>query len=149
VLDNTAPALAEVRALIAQATPVLTALPTATGRAVPAIGAATRAFASVLPILSGLRVYTPDLVAGFFDGFGGSNAGYYDANGHYARIGVEFGPGGGTGLLSLLPQSQPSAYNGYRTGMTARCPGGASEVAAAGANPWPVPGLCQAVQDHP
>jgi phospholipid/cholesterol/gamma-HCH transport system substrate-binding protein len=149
VLDNAAPALAEVRALMAQATPVLSALPPATRRAVPAIGAATRALASVLSIMTGLRVYAPDLVAGFFNGFGGSNAGYYDANGHYARIGVEFGPGGGTGVLSSVPPSQPSAYNGYRTGRTARCPGGASEAAAAGANPWPVAGLCNPAHDQP
>jgi phospholipid/cholesterol/gamma-HCH transport system substrate-binding protein len=149
VLGNTAPALAEVRALIAQATPILTALPAATRRAVPAIAAATRAFASVISILAGLRVYAPDLVAGFFNGFGGSNAGYYDANGHYARIAVEFGPGGGTGLLSSVPPTQPSAFNGYRTGRTARCPGGASEAAAAGANPWPVPGLCNPAHDQP
>jgi hypothetical protein len=116
---------------------------------VPAIAAATRAFASVMSILGGLRVYAPDLVAGFFSGFGGSNAGYYDANGHYARIAVEFGPGGGTGILSSVPQSQPSAFNGYRTGRTARCPGGASEAAAAGANPWPVPGLCNPAHDQP
>jgi phospholipid/cholesterol/gamma-HCH transport system substrate-binding protein len=149
VLDNTVPTLAEVRALIAQATPVLSALPSATRRAVPAIGAATQAFASVLSMLAGLRVYAPDLVAGFFNGFGGSNAGYYDANGHYARIAVEFGPGGGTGVLSSVPPTQPSSFNSYRTRRTARCPGGASGAAAAGANPWPVPGLCNPAQDQP
>jgi phospholipid/cholesterol/gamma-HCH transport system substrate-binding protein len=90
-----------------------------------------------------LRPYSPDLIAGLFSGFGGSMSGYYDANGHYARI--EFMYGGGSqpgGVEPPLP--------GYQTGLTARCPGGAVEPAPDRSNPWTDPGtdgLCDPKQD--
>ncbi len=146
VLTNDAPAVAQLRGLLPQATHALGALPAARAKAAPAIAAGTQALAALQPMLDAFRPYAPDLVAGLFNGFGGANSGYYDANGHFSRIALELGPGGQFGMLTPTPAPAPG---GYRTGLTARCPGAASEPAAAGANPWLVPGICDAKQGFP
>ena len=46
----------------------------------------TAALGPVMPILEGFRAYAPEVVAGFFEGFGGSEGGYYDSNGHDVRV---------------------------------------------------------------
>ena len=100
-------------------------------------------------MVSGLRPYGPDLIGGFFNGFGGATAGYYDANGHYVRISVQ---GSSNSLPHLLPvpEGTPGPITGgYRTGLTARCPGAAEEAAPDGSNPWvPDESLCDPKQNH-
>jgi len=97
-------------------------------------------------MITGLRPYTPDLVAGLFLGFGGSGGGYYDANGHYARVQLMAGAGA---LPGLVPTPPSGSLAGYQTGRRARCPGGATTPHADGSNPWPdgAPNICNPAHD--
>ena len=80
---------------------------------------------------------------GLFNGFGGVTSGFYDANGHFARIASEFGAASASGSGSLIPTPPAGDLAGLRTGLTARCPGSAVEPAADGSNPWvDDPSLC-------
>ena len=98
-----------------------------------------------LPIAAELRPYTPDLIGGLFDGFGGNTGGYYDANGHYARISFQSSAYSGTGLASLLPlPDHTDGLVGFRKDVNRRCPGAATQALADGSNPY-VPDL-QVVQ---
>ena len=99
-------------------------------------------------MITGLRPYAPDLVAGLFLGFGGSTAGYYDANGHYARVQLMSGPGS---LPGLLPRPPGRSDGGYEVGRDARCPGAATEPHRDGSNPWPegAGSACDREDGHP
>jgi phospholipid/cholesterol/gamma-HCH transport system substrate-binding protein len=123
-----------MRAMVPDARAALEPLPRLQKAAAPALASGTRALGDSLPMIRGLRPYTPELVAGLFLGFGGSTAGYYDANGHYARIHLQVGPGGLTGLSQKPPGDR---QGGYRTSSDSRCPGAAEEAAPDGSNPWP------------
>jgi phospholipid/cholesterol/gamma-HCH transport system substrate-binding protein len=133
------PAIAQIRALLPQAAGVL--------RGVPALDrAASPALTSTTPVVAGLRPYGPDFIGGLFNGFGGAAGGYYDANGHYLRIQLNGAPSSFPGLLPTPDFSLPS--DGYRTGITARCPGAAEEPAPDGSNPWiPDLGLCDPAEN--
>ena len=147
VTRDALPAFAQVQALLPDARRALAPIPALARQAAPALATGTKALAQLSPIAAGLRPYSPDMIAGLFAGFGGSMSGSYDANGHYARIQFVYGAGSQPGGLGP-PPSGPFA--GYRTGMDARCPGGAVEPAADGSNPWnPAPGttLCNPAQD--
>jgi len=80
----------------------------------------------------GLRAYAPDLVGGFFNGFGGATGGYYDATATTPYLAA--GAQSSFPVAADQPNGPTSA--GYRTGLTARCPGGAEEPAPDGSNPW-------------
>lgn len=143
------PTVAAVRALIPGAEAALAALPGVVGQATPAIRSLISALVRVTPILSGLRPYAPDMVAGFFNGVVGSAAGSYDANGHYLHTEV-LAQGGGsslTGLLNALSghagaaPSGPGPTGGERTGLLAPCPGGGNPPATDASNPWTSPDL--------
>jgi phospholipid/cholesterol/gamma-HCH transport system substrate-binding protein len=152
VARHAIPAVSQVRAILPGARDALSRLPALERTAVPAMRSGTTAIRAVLPVVTGARPYTPDLIAGLFNGFGGSTAGYYDANGHYARIMLEVGQGGGTGALATLAGVSGPGFNGYRTGLLARCPGGAVEPAADASNPFVPPdavGLCNPKDNHP
>jgi phospholipid/cholesterol/gamma-HCH transport system substrate-binding protein len=158
--NNAVPTIAGVEALVPSARTALLALPPAEKRATPAVRSLTSAIGPVTPILSGLRPYIPDFVAGFFDGVGGSGGGYYDANGHYGRISVII-QGGGTslnGVLGLLGGLTGSLgpLNGAQSHLVARCPGGGAPPAPGGSNAWStgidtlpgIPPICNPANDQ-
>ncbi len=136
------PTINGVEALVPGAEKALRALPPAEKKATPAVNSLTSALKGITPILSGLRPYMPEVVSGFFEALAGSESGYYDANGHFARIEPLLSPTSlVTDLLELLGGT-PSLLNGLtgiQTGVLARCPGGAVPTAQAGGNPWSTP----------
>jgi phospholipid/cholesterol/gamma-HCH transport system substrate-binding protein len=141
IAANAEPAIAQIRALLPQATKVLRGVPALDKAATPSLASTTTALRELLPIVAGLRTYSPDFIAGLFNGFGGSAGGYYDANGHFLRISLEGAPSSLPGVLPTPSFSFPS--NGYRTGIDARCPGAAEEPVPDGSNPWvPDASLC-------
>lgn len=140
------PAIAQIRALLPQAEAVLRQVPALDRAASPALASTTSALRDLLPLVAGLRAYAPDFIGGLFNGFGGAAGGYYDANGHFIRISLQGAPSSLPGLLPTPDFSLPS--NGYRTGLTARCPGAAEEPVPDGSNPWvPDAGLCDPAHD--
>lgn len=116
---------------------VLAGVPPLEKRAVPAFESAVSTVDDALPVVNEARPYTPDLIGGLFNGFGGTTAGYYDANGRYTRISFQSNAYSLEGIASLLPvpQNQPG-LTGYRKGLTRRCPGAATQSAPDGSNPW-------------
>jgi phospholipid/cholesterol/gamma-HCH transport system substrate-binding protein len=151
LVSDAEPALGQMRTLLQQAKAALEPLPELDRQASPAIESAGAAFKQLLPIVSGLRAYTPDLIAGFFGGFGGRTGGYYDANGHYVRISLQGSSASFPGLLPPVPPNNSDILGGYRTGLTARCPGGAEEPAPDHSNPWQPPdmkSICNPGDDH-
>jgi phospholipid/cholesterol/gamma-HCH transport system substrate-binding protein len=110
-------------------------------RAVPAFESAVATIDDALPIVREARPYTPDLIGGLANGFGGTTAGYYDANGHFVRISFQSSAYSFTSLGSLAPvPTGAPGLTGYRKGLVARCPGAATQSAPDGSNPWVVPG---------
>jgi hypothetical protein len=100
-----------------------------------------------MPIIPGLRAYSPEFVLGLSSSFGGTATASYDANGHFARISSHVGPAGPAGILSTITVPP---MNGQRYNVDARCPGGAVEPADDKSNPWiPDTTLCQPGDDHP
>lgn len=102
-------------------------------KAFPHSEAAIRGFQ---PNLNFIRAYTPD----FFNALGkfGQVAGYYDGNGHYVRAATSaqnlfrYGVGG-----VLEPISRAQQYEPFEdTSVKRRCPGGATQPAPDGSNPW-------------
>ncbi|HEX7279730.1 MAG TPA: MlaD family protein [Solirubrobacterales bacterium] len=97
-----------------------------------------QAVADFQPNLEFIRAYTPD----FFNAIGklGQIAGYYDGNGHYVRAATAgqnlFQLNGSTlEPISKAQQFAPFEALGSPTVRT-RCPGGATQPAADGSNPW-------------
>jgi phospholipid/cholesterol/gamma-HCH transport system substrate-binding protein len=137
VARNAEPAITAIRRLLPQAHSTLVAMPELARTTVPALHSGTAAFKGLQPIVTGLRGYSPDLIGGFFEGFAGNQSGYYDANGHFARIQLALGSGS--------EPSGPGGLPGYRTGLDARCPGAASEPVPDGSAPYvpaDSPNLC-------
>ncbi len=148
VSRRTRPVLASVRGLLPTATTALRRMPLLARTAVPALDTTTVALASIQPIAAGLLPYTPDLVAGLIGGIGGKTSGYYDANGHYARISLQTGSNALTGILSLLGQAPSSNGPGLNGGNLARCAGSAAEPAPDASNPFvPDPAVCSRDSD--
>jgi phospholipid/cholesterol/gamma-HCH transport system substrate-binding protein len=105
--------------------------------AVPAFASLRGTLSDALPVVREARPYTPDVVGGLVNGFGGTTAGYYDANGHYARIAFEGGPyslANGGSVVPLPPSHD--GLSGYRKGLTSRCPGAATQPAPDKSNPF-------------
>lgn len=105
-----------------------------TSRAFPHSEAAISAFQ---PNLNFIRAYTPD----FFNALGklGQVAGYYDGNGHYVRAATAtqnlFKYNAATSVLE--PISRSEQYDPYESVHgRRRCPGGATQPAADGSNPF-------------
>jgi phospholipid/cholesterol/gamma-HCH transport system substrate-binding protein len=154
---NLAPFLAELRPVISKFIPftrnlrltvsrpgkandayeLLTVLPTVQERASTAFPHAEGAIAAFQPNLNFARAYTPDL----FNGLGkiGQVAGYYDGNGHYVRAATtaqNIFAYNGSG--SLEPNTKAQQFNafGESAPVHRRCPGGATQAAPDGSNPF-------------
>ena len=87
-----------------------------------------------VPITAPFGPYSPDL-QGFVRDFGEA-AGYYDANGHYARsapVFDDFSLGANNTLTPVTPQQ---GLEGLKTGKLRRCPGSATQPAADGSSPF-------------
>lgn len=105
--------------------------------AVPAFDSSATVSADGLPVLREARPYTPEVIGGLVNGFGGTTAGYYDANGHYARISFQGSSATTTNEGTLVPNPDgPNGLSGYRTGVTRRCPGAATQPHRDGSNPF-------------
>jgi ABC-type transporter Mla subunit MlaD len=136
------PAVGQLRNLLPALRAALLAVPSLDRAARPALVSTTSALASALPIAAGLRPYAPDVIAGLFNGFTGTTGGYYDANGHYARIQLV------TGVAALSGTLSPLAAGQLQTGLSARCPGAAVEPADDKTNPNPEdPSVCDTGQN--
>lgn len=127
------PALADTRGLLPDLVAVLRAMPRLDRSARPTFAAADGALRRALPIVAGARPMVPDAFHGLLDGFGGSGAGYYDANGRYAYVAPIASQYSLTSGLTLLPVP-PLA--GTKPGNVERCPGSATQPAADGSSPW-------------
>jgi phospholipid/cholesterol/gamma-HCH transport system substrate-binding protein len=93
---------------------------------------AIRALDRSQPVIDYARQYTPD-IAGWITKFA-EVAGYYDANGHYARVQPVFAPtvfSGGT--LQAVPASRH--FEGYQRGILRHCPGGSTQPPPDGSAP--------------
>jgi phospholipid/cholesterol/gamma-HCH transport system substrate-binding protein len=96
-----------------------------------------QAISDFQPNLNFIRAYTPDL----FNGLSklGQVAGYYDGNGHYVRSApaiqniFRYEADG-----SLQPISKAQQYEAFGSSASVRrpCPGGATQPAPDGSNPW-------------
>lgn len=152
-----APFLSELRPVLSKAVPVfknlrltvnrsgqandanelLASLPDVQKRAAKAFPHAEDAISAFQPNLTFARAYTPDLVNGLAKL--GQVTGYYDANGHYARLEPTdlnlFSRDASTGTLEPIPSSQQfesfNAPHSFR-----HCPGGATQPAPDGSNPF-------------
>src|SRR4051794_27120841 len=118
--------------------------------AVPAFDSLHQTLVDALPVVKEVRPYTPDVLGGLVNGFGGTTAGYYDANGHYARIAFEGSPYSlnNAGALVPAPPTTPG-LTGYRKGVTQRCPGAAAQTAPDKSNPYVTPELKCKREDTP
>jgi phospholipid/cholesterol/gamma-HCH transport system substrate-binding protein len=153
---NLAPFLAELRPVVSKFVPffhdlrltvarpgkandaaeLLAVMPTVQDRASSAFPHAEGAITAFQPNLNFIRSYVPDL----FNGLGkvGQAAGYYDGNGHYLRAATSaqnlFAYEGGT-LKPIAKGEQFDAFGGSAP-VHRRCPGGATQTAADGSNPF-------------
>ncbi|HMI82252.1 MAG TPA: MCE family protein [Solirubrobacterales bacterium] len=106
-----------------------------TSKAFPHSEAAIRAFQ---PNLNFIRAYTPDL----FNALGkvGQVAGYYDGNGHYVRAATAaqnlFSYDPITSQLNPISRAEQYDVFGPSAPVRRRCPGGATQPAPDGSNPW-------------
>ena len=115
---------------------LLTLLPPVQRAASRAFPHSEAAIAAFQPNLNFIRAYTPDL----FNGIGkvGQVTGFYDGNGHYARAATSmqnvFKEEGGT----LKPITKGEQFNvfGSSAPVHRRCPGGATQSAPDGSNPF-------------
>jgi phospholipid/cholesterol/gamma-HCH transport system substrate-binding protein len=132
------PALADLRAILPPVAQALRTLPALSRVGVPALRSSTAAVKASLPVFRIIRPYAPEAIVGISNGFGGETTGGYDANGHFIKIvgGNQFGPGGFTGPFGSLPGLNAGDFSGFRSGLTARCPGAAADPAPDGSNPW-------------
>jgi phospholipid/cholesterol/gamma-HCH transport system substrate-binding protein len=117
-------------------TDVLNTLPGVERKAAKASPAAVAALNASQPNIAFARPYAPDLVA--FITKLAQGTGYYDGNGHYARVSAAdtgvFAYNSGTSTLE--PNPPPTQYQGLQIDTTqSRCPGAATQPIA-GSNPF-------------
>jgi phospholipid/cholesterol/gamma-HCH transport system substrate-binding protein len=154
-----APFLSELRPVLSKAVPVfrdlrlsadregfandtaeaLGFLPGVQKRAAKAFPNAEQSIADFQPTLNFARAYTPDI----FNGFGrlGQVTGYYDGNGHYARAQLVlnlFQRNSEGELKPIRPSEQYDSF-GSSAGTRRPCPGGGTQSAPDGSNPFTEP----------
>jgi phospholipid/cholesterol/gamma-HCH transport system substrate-binding protein len=125
------PVIEQTRALLPPLTEGLNGLPRLRSTAVPALESTANTLIALMPILDGLRPYTPEIANGVVSGLGSRAAGYFDANGHFARIHFNQPPNAITGTFN-----NGQGVGGFETGQGHRCPGGATDPAADNSNPY-------------
>jgi len=145
VLSKFVPFVRNLRLTVARpgkandAAELLTVLPAVEGQASKAFAHSEAAISAFQPNLNFARAYTPDL----FNGLGklGAAAGYYDGNGHYLRVATSaqnlFKYNAGS--LEPITKSQQYEVFGDSAPVHRRCPGGATQKAADGSNPFADP----------
>jgi phospholipid/cholesterol/gamma-HCH transport system substrate-binding protein len=87
------------------------------------------------PVVEYARGYTPDLT-GWITKFAEA-AGYYDANGHYARVQPVFSPSAfnqATNTLTAIPPA--NRLDQFQQGFRNRCPGGSTQPSPDGSLPY-------------
>ena len=152
------PTISGINSLVGRAESSLSAFSPVAVKAVPSVRSLTSALTGITPILSGLRPYLPDQVAGFFEAIGGSVGQDYDANGHYGRIEPVLS-GSGTslnGALGLLGGLQGAISPlKAQSGLLSACPGGGAPPSQDGSSPFvnndaakKVQPLCNPAQDQ-
>jgi phospholipid/cholesterol/gamma-HCH transport system substrate-binding protein len=120
---------------------LLAALPDVQQRSSRAFPHAEAAIAAFQPNLNFARAYTPDI----FNGIGrlGEVTGYYDGNGHYARVRLSnlniFNYESGSGVLKAIPPSKQYEVFGGSATVRRPCPGGVTQAAADGSSPFTEP----------
>jgi phospholipid/cholesterol/gamma-HCH transport system substrate-binding protein len=141
------PVLAQVRSLLPALKTTLDLAPGLSRVAIPALTSTTSVLRLAMPIAKALNAYAPEVVLGLSNSFGGTTSASYDANGHFARVAPVIGSQGTSGILTGL--TLPPLL-GQRTGLVARCPGGATEPAFDKSNPYiPDASLCNPKDDKP
>ena len=139
VVHEAGPVVAQVRDAVPDVTALLLGLPKLDATARPAFASTVGALQGASGVVQAARTYTPDLIGGLMNGFGGSTGPYYDANGHYVRIALAGNITSASNAGSLLPTPPPGAFNEFRQGIINRCPGAASQPAPDKSNPFDAP----------
>ena len=116
---------------------LLATLPVVQERTSKAFPHSEAAIAAFQPNLNFIRAYTPD----FFNALGklGAVSGYYDGNGHYVRVATaaqNLFKYGATGELEPIKKEQQYEPFGSTIHTHRRCPGGATQPAPDGSNPF-------------
>ena len=136
LVDDARPTIRDLRLLIR--TPgadndlidLLRLLPDLQEIASPTFRNTVRALQKTQPVIDFIRPYTPE-IEGWFRDFG-QGAAYYDANGHYARIGPYFGAftsnPGAAGNFVLSPRTPGSGRLEGLQDFDERCPGQSTQI---------------------
>ena len=111
----------------------LAPLPRLERAASPALASTTKALKEALPLIAGLRPYTPELVAGFFTA---SAARPRTPTTPTATTCASPSRPARARCPALIPLPAGGNARRLRTGLDARCPGAAEEPAPDGSNPW-------------
>jgi phospholipid/cholesterol/gamma-HCH transport system substrate-binding protein len=117
---------------------LLADLPVVQERTSKAFPHSEEAISAFQPNLNFIRAYTPDV----FNALGklGAVAGYYNGNGHYVRAATAaqnlFNYETLTGELKPISKAQQYDFFGSSAPVRRRCPGGATQPAPDGSNPW-------------
>ncbi len=142
LVADTRPTIRDLRTLVSRKGPdndlvdATLKFPRLSRVAAPSLRHGTQALDQSRKVVAFYRPYAPDFV-GWLRDFG-SGAGFYDANGHYARISpianaFSFNSNAtGGGLLSAIPAQ--NRLDQLDTGNSDRCPGAATQAAADGSN---------------